>query len=501
MATRRPPRSPVLSLFDEAQPSASDSGRSRRSSLVKDNDARAKTVTQVVNIARMTLTRELGRITVVGEVSGFKVYGEWGHWFFSLKDDRQSLSCFMRNRDAARLRLDMKDGLQVMVSGRLDFAPGRSQMQLVVDSLVLEGQGRLAATFERLKSDMQDAGWFALERKRPLPKLPHTVGVVTSSAGAAVHDVCRVLRERHPGVRVVLAATRVQGDKASVDIADAIRRLDDSGLCDVLIVTRGGGAPEDLFAFNMKAVCKAVLESTTPVIAGVGHESDVTLVEHVADARAATPSHAAQLAVPDHHDLLRRVHGQRRRLHGALQQRLRRAERALQSAQQRLPPVGQHLAHSRAALDDAAAHLDDAIVQRLQDAQVQLADHERRLALQSPQSRLAQHKRWLQTAHARLLQSGVSTQHREAQHQLWALQRRLADGMRRQQEQRREALAHVVGQLQALSPLAVLERGYALARTDDGDVVRDASKLSTGQALSLRLHQGQARVQVVSVDD
>ncbi|MCP4504740.1 MAG: exodeoxyribonuclease VII large subunit [Deltaproteobacteria bacterium] len=520
----------ILSLFDDAGSSSSDrspdespttgvgssvkktselekaSGNERpndaaqrRQELLQKKENAPKTVSQVLNIARMALSRAFGRVRVEGEVSDFKIWGQLGHWFFSLKDEQQTLSCFMRNRDAERVQQAVEIGMQIVVTGRMEVAKGRSQMQLVVDKIEFAGQGRLAITFERLRQEMKNLGWFDAEYKKEIPILPRRVGVVTSKEGAALHDVCKVLRERLPGVDILVAPTRVQGDKASVEIAAAIERLDQSGRCDVLVVTRGGGGAEDLFAFNMRSVCQAVWQCTTPVIAGVGHQSDTTLVELVADKRAATPSHASQLAVPDLRELEASLQAFERRMRGALEKNLRRQERSLQKIRLQLPSPRKNLARAQQDLDGLKSAFSLVIQQKREECDVELAELEQRLVHASPRHQVAEKSRQLREAQTRLLQAAPHAELQAAGATLAHRRDQLRQGVKKLQDQRWERLHVAISRLHALSPLAVLDRGYALLRDEQGGVVREAKALRVGQEATVLLQDGSAAVEVKSL--
>ena len=248
----------------------------------------------------------LSQAAVRGEISNYKCYPS-GHHYFTLKDQESALKCVMFKGNAFSLRFRPESGMKVIALGRISVYPRDGQYQLYVSSMALDGIGDLYAAFEELKKKLAGKGLFAPEHKKPIPQYPRTIGVVTSSAGAAVHDILRILRKRYPLCAVRLLPVRVQGAEAPEEIAEAIRYANRFRLADLLIVGRGGGSIEDLWAFNDERVAYAIYESEIPIISAVGHEPDVTIADYVADLRAATPSNGAELAVPDRESLMQNL--------------------------------------------------------------------------------------------------------------------------------------------------------------------------------------------------
>ncbi len=272
-------------------------------------------------------------IFVRGEVTGWKRYAGSGHCYFTLRDARAQVRCVMFARDAAHLPADPEEGMEVRAFGTLTLYERRGDFQLGVRELEAGGgDGLWRLAFEKLRRRLEAEGLLAQERKRPLPAHPSTIGIVTSAAGAALHDILHVVRRRAPWTRVVVASARVQGDGAAGDIARALATLDRAGIADVIIVGRGGGSMEDLWAFNEEAVARAIAACRVPVISAVGHEVDVTIADLVADCRAPTPSAAAERAVPDHASLTRETDGLRLRMQRALAWRLNAAQQAVDGA-------------------------------------------------------------------------------------------------------------------------------------------------------------------------
>lgn len=287
-------------------------------------------ITQVNEYIRGKMDQDqlLVQLAVRGEISNYKMYPS-GHHYFTLKDENAALKCVMFKASAARLRFRPENGMKVIAMGRITVYPRDGAFQLYCSAMSMDGVGDLYAAFEQLKAKLAEQGLFAPEHKKPLPPFPGTIGIVTSSAGAAIHDMLRILNKRYPLTRVRLFPVRVQGAEAPGEIAAAIRYANHYRLADLLIVGRGGGSIEDLWAFNDERVAYAIYESRIPIISAVGHEPDVTISDYVADLRAATPSNAAELAVPDQAALLQNMDAAASAMASALAGRLRHARQRL----------------------------------------------------------------------------------------------------------------------------------------------------------------------------
>ncbi len=365
----------------------------------------------------------LQEILLRGELSNYKVYPS-GHHYFTLKDSQCSLRCVMFKGSAMRLRFRPENGMQVIAAGRISVYPRDGAYQLYCTGLSPEGVGDLSVAFEQLKEKLRKEGLFDEEHKKPLPKYPRRIAIVTSPAGAAVHDMIRILRRRYPIAKVLLLPVRVQGTEAPAEIAGAIRYADRHRLADIIITGRGGGSLEDLWAFNDERVARAIYEAETPVISAVGHEPDVAISDFVADRRASTPSNAAEIAVPDMEELLRTLEGTQQRLTQGVQ-------RGIGYRTQQLDALAK-----KRVLTEPTAYLED----RRQDI-----DH---------------------------------------------LTHRLCAGMRAVTDGEGRRFGALAASLDALSPLKVLGRGYALAQTADGTVLRSAGQVETGETVHLRLAEG-----------
>ena len=371
----------------------------------------------------MDRDRLLSGLLVRGELSNYKMYPS-GHHYFSLKDGEGSLRCVMFRGDAVSLRFRPQNGMQVVAAGRITVFPRDGQYQLYCSRLIPEGVGDLHLAFEQLKEKLYREGLFSPERKRPIPRFPDTIALITSPAGAAVRDLLRILRARWPMARVKILPVRVQGEGAAREIAAAIRWACAHRTADLIITGRGGGSMEDLWAFNEEIVARAIAEADIPVISAVGHEPDVTIADFVADLRAATPSNAAELAVPDRREVRAALEADRDRLTAAVRGRLDRERRVLD-----------RLASSRAMTEPASYFKDKRL----------LLDY----------------------------QSG-----------------RLVRAMERLTGGRRERLSSLAAALDAMSPLKVLGRGYAIARRADGKVISSVRDTAPGEKFRLRVSHG-----------
>ena len=386
------------------------------------------TVSQLNQRVRETLDAQLGEFWVVGEISNFRVPPS-GHFYFSLKDERSQIGAVMFRSANQLLPYRPEDGMQVIVRGRIGLYEVRGALQLYVEAMEPRGLGSLQLAFEQLKKRLAAEGLFAAGRKRPLPFLPRAVGIVTALTGAAIHDLLVVLRARQPGVRIVVRPVRVQGKEAPGDIVQALTEISRIAEVDVLIVGRGGGSLEDLWAFNDERVARAIAGARVPVVSAVGHEIDVTIADLVADRRAPTPTAAAAMVVPDRRDLHAWLARMANGLHAGVQRQIMRQR-------ERLGGQARHLRDPRQVLRALQLRVDE------------LSER----AMRGAMSRL-----------------------------------RLA----------RQQLRGGAERLQALSPLAVLERGYSIARrADTAAVVRDAASLQTGDRLRLTFARGTAAVRV-----
>lgn len=379
--------------------------------------------------SRMDADPNLVQLAVRGEISNYKMYPS-GHHYFTLKDEGAALKCVMFKGNAMRLRFRPENGMQVIALGKISVYPRDGTYQLYCTNLTVDGVGDLYAAFEQLKKKLAAKGMFDPAHKKPLPKYPGTIGIITSSAGAAVHDMLRILKKRFPLSKVCLIPVRVQGAEAPGEITEAIRYANRYRLADLLIVGRGGGSIEDLWAFNDELVAQAIFNSEIPVISAVGHEPDVTISDYVADLRAATPSNAAELAVPDREALLQNLD----------------------------------------ALSDAmAANLS----RQLKVSRQRLARYGASPVLRSPLGFLEQKKSIL-----------------------WMLKKRLISVENQALGEKSRRFVASVSKLDAMSPLKVLARGYAIAKNEEGSILRSATQTEIGDKITVTLSDGSLLAEV-----
>lgn len=470
------------------------------------------TVGALTRAIKGTLETRFARVRVQGEISGFRGPHPRGHLFFSLKDADATIEVKVWASVAARLRFRLREGLSLVVEGAIDVWAPQGRYSLVASALEPAGEGALALAFQQLKDRLQEEGLFGPNRvrpPRPLPFLPRRIGVVTSRSGAALQDFLRVLLTRNPRMQVLVCDARVQGEGAADEISRGIARLVRAGV-DVIVVTRGGGSVEDLWAFNEEKVARAIHASPVPVVSAVGHEVDFTIADFVADLRAPTPSAAAERLAPVRAELEQRL--------GALAQRLRRSvERGLLLRRGQLGQLSRQLPDPRHATAAARRHLsrsESALTVRMRQLiRERRAGHQllaERIERQRPQARLTRARAQLSQLRSRLvkamaqrltdsrrrLQTGrLSLVRSSPRGRIAAERRRLARhaaslqlGFPNALAARRATLAGLVGRLESVSPLAVLRRGYALAfRARDGALVRGAQDVEVGESLELRL--------------
>ena len=386
----------------------------------------------------------LGAVAVRGELSNYKIYPS-GHHYFTLKDKESSLKCVMFRSAAGKLRFRPESGMGVTAYGRISVYPRDGAYQLYCEALVPEGFGDLQIAYEQLKAKLEAEGLFDKAHKKPIPRYPERICVITSSAGAAVHDIIRVLRRRWPLGKILLLPVRVQGVEAPGEIAAALRYASAHKLADIVITGRGGGSIEDLWAFNDERVARAIYDCEIPVISAVGHEPDVTISDYVADLRAATPSNAAELAAPDATELM-------------------------------------------LAIDTAMRRLTNATVKLIARDRTQLEALSSRSVLRSATGFVDRQRASLENMRVRLIAAGgfIDTGRSGTQ----ALISRLNAAMDARIAAKKNEYARLGAKLDALSPLKVLSRGYAIALDESGAALKDSQQVKIGDKLTVRLESG-----------
>ena len=386
------------------------------------------TISELIELIKGTLETQLDAQWVQGEISNFRMPSS-GHFYFTLKDDRSQINAVMFRRQGARLRFTPENGMAVLCHGRVSVYSLRGDLQLYVEDLEPQGQGALYLAFEQLKNKLAAEGLFAAERKRFLPFLPGSVGIVTSERGAALHDILRILGDRYSDRRVVIRPVKVQGEGAAKEIADGIADLNRLGGVDVIIVGRGGGSLEDLWAFNEEIVARAIYTSRIPVVSAVGHEVDFTIADFVADQRAPTPTAAAEMVVPRKADLLEQIEILELQLQKCMDLKVSNARENFTAWVKRLADPGRKLREHQQHLDDLSVDL----------------------------------------------------------------MRRLRDRLR----ECKDRLAHQSVRLSALSPLAVLDRGYSIThKLPEERIVKDVAALAAGDLVRITFALGKARCRV-----
>ncbi|MBM3117741.1 exodeoxyribonuclease VII large subunit [Jeongeupia naejangsanensis] len=435
------------------------------------SSANVITVTELNRQVRDLLEGSFPIRWIAGEISNFKRYDS-GHCYFSLKDAGAQVRCVMFRNRAALLDFQPKEGLQVEVRAVVSLYEARGDYQLTIEAMRPAGVGNLFEAFEALKKKLAAEGLFDAATKRALPAFPRAIGIVTSPKAAALRDVLTTLRRRHPGLPVIIYPTAVQGTTAANDIAAAIRNAAKRNEVDTLIVCRGGGSLEDLWSFNEEVVARAIAASPMPVVSGVGHETDFTIADFVADVRAPTPTAAAELASPNRDEWLMRLDQQAARLK-------RELERGIHSRMQLVDQLGRRLRHPGDALAQRRDRLASLMLRLSQASSRQLADR-----------------------HARLERLALRLTHRQPQiaphtQRLAELQRRLAQAAARSGETGQRRLDPLAARLAALNPHAVLSRGYVLVERPDGRVVQNAGELARGDQVALHFADDRVDAQIL----
>ncbi len=429
------------------------------------------TVREIVSAVRTRVESDYTDVFVMGEISNFRP-ADSGHLYFTLKEDGAQIRVVMFRSQARLLRFRPENGLQVMARGRVTVYEDRGELQILAEFLEPKGAGALQIAFEQLKAKLAKEGLFEQSRKKPLPSLPHRVGIVTSPRGAAVQDFVNIIRRRHQGVHVLIYPAQVQGDLAASEVSSGIKYFNRAKNVDVIVVARGGGSIEDLAAFNDEGLARTVAASAIPVISAVGHETDFTICDFVADLRAPTPSAAAELVVRTERELLDRLAHLRERL-------ARGVKYQLLTARQSLVELTRHRAFDRTTglIRHQQQRLDELSFRLAGNAREFLRRYRQRLDAASSSLRYHDVRRTLADSH-RVLASQTAT---------------LAAAMRGSLASRRNQVDSLTAQLNALSPVAILERGYALVFDNAGNLVKDAAQLSANDEITARVSKGRIR--------
>ncbi|OZG72094.1 exodeoxyribonuclease VII large subunit [Hahella sp. CCB-MM4] len=431
-----------------------------------DSMQRPLTVTELNRQARNLLEVSFMHALVEGEISNFSAPSS-GHWYFTLKDDKAQVRCAMfRNRNMF-LRERPKNGDAVTLYAKVSLYEGRGEYQLIVESLEAAGEGALRRAFEELKAKLLREGLFDEQRKKPIPRLPKRVGVVTSPTGAAIRDIISVLKARFPALPVLILPVPVQGVEAAPAVVKAIQTANRDQLCDVLIVGRGGGSLEDLWAFNEEIVARAIADSHIPIVSAVGHETDFTIADLVADWRAPTPSAAAEKVSPDYRDWLERFHQYQNRLDFQITRVIRQKRQKTTELGARLKHPGRRLQELSQRVDDIEIRLQRTMRSRLQTLNDRLSGAHHRLGLIHPEKRI-----------------------RQGHENLSAIQARLQRAMHSLLTSKQQHLARTVAFMEGVSPLATLSRGFSITSNAAGEILRHSDQVTVGEQITTRLNQG-----------
>ncbi|MDF7666568.1 exodeoxyribonuclease VII large subunit [Orbaceae bacterium ESL0727] len=419
-------------------------------------------------IVKDLLTDAIGQIWLVGEISNFSRPAS-GHWYFTLKDEVAQVRCAMFRNSNSRVGFIPQNGQQVLVSATVTLYEARGDYQLVLDKMQPAGAGLLQQRFEQLKQKLNAEGIFDAIHKKPLPQSIRTVGIITSSTGAALHDICQILKRRDPSLRLIIYPTQVQGNEAASQIAHMIQIANLRQECDVLIVGRGGGSLEDLWAFNEEVVARAIFDSSLPIVSAVGHEVDFTIADFVADVRAATPSAAAELVSRNQSEQLKRIDVQEQHLAMAMDYYFVRCQKKLNSLIQQLQ--GQHPQTKLAKQLNLLLNFRHTLYATIQQYFTKQTNRyillDKKLSQQSPQNKIIRYQQRIESDHQQIIN---------------AIQKKLTEINYR--------FAIQAAQLNSVSPLATLERGYSVTLNQQQTIIRQTEQVKIGETIITRLKEG-----------
>ncbi len=441
------------------------------------NQSTVFSVSELSHHVKQALERNFQMLWISGELSNLAMPRS-GHWYFTLKDDHSQIRCVMFAQNNQRLNFTPDEGMHIQVQARVSLYEARGEFQLIVESMKDGGIGALQQAFEQLKDKLQTQGFFAIEHKKSLPKIPHCIGIITSPTGAALQDILQVLKRRFPALPIIIYPAQVQGDEAPKQLIHALQLAEQQAICDVLIIGRGGGSIEDLWAFNNEQLALAIFHCAIPVISSVGHEVDVTICDFMADLRASTPSVAAELVSPnqyewrDHLDIIET-------------QLTRSMNHSLSIRQQKLQGYYQQLKHPNYYLEEVA--------QRLNDLFTQIEQHLNFYLILQGEKNL--------TLYARLQHHSPLYQLQQKQNQLTLLQQRLQHSFTAYLDSLQQKIVFFAREMDAFSPLATLGRGYALVKDEHNRLIHSASQLQTGQPIRIHFAHNQVQATIVSLTE
>ncbi|WP_371376492.1 exodeoxyribonuclease VII large subunit [Thalassotalea aquiviva] len=435
-------------------------------------------VSELTKKVRFILESELHTVWLTGEISNFMAASS-GHWYLSLKDDKSQVRCAMFKGNNRFVRLKPANGQQVLVKAKVSLYEPRGDFQLIIEQMEDAGEGLLRQKFEQLKAQLQSEGLFESRYKQPMPQYVQTVGLVTSSTGAAIKDILTVLKRRSPGIKVIIYPTLVQGEQAADQISDAIYTANERDECDVLIVGRGGGSLEDLWAFNEEPVVRAIFDCDIPVISAVGHEIDTSLSDFVADLRAPTPSAAAEIISADNEQLIKQIKSLEHKIGQSARWQLQAKKVKLQALVHRLNLTHpEHKLHrQQQRFDELQARLNTLLTQRMQALTTKLSILQQRLHGVPMEKNLAMAKQNRLNLHDRLTRAMLILK-----------------------DNKQQQLANLAQYLNIMSPLATIARGYSITRDAQGKIVKDIKVLNVGDNLSTQIENGKIESTITKIE-
>jgi exodeoxyribonuclease VII large subunit len=440
---------------------------------LRENSQEVISVSEVNKRAKNLLEKEFSSTWIEGEISSFTAHSS-GHWYFTIKDEKSSLSCVMFSYDNNKILFEPQVGDNLIINGKISLYSPTGRFQLNVKHIELAGEGALLRAFEQLKFKLEKEGLFDPDNKRQLPQMPKKIGIVTSSDGAVFQDVINVLGRRSPNIELILIQTAVQGEKAPPEICSAILKASSIKDIDAIILARGGGSIEDLWAFNNESVARAIHNSDIPIISAVGHETDFTIADFVADLRAPTPSAAAEILSQSYSQLNESLEGYKQLIANAIASLIKREFQELQNLSKRLRHPGDKLRELSQKLDNTETYIKKSM-------QNHLLSQRNNLNLQS----------------SKLLQQSPVQNLQESKHKLSDLSKSLTFLISQISKEKRSSLLALSSTLEAVSPLAVLNRGYSILTTKKGKVVTSEKEVETGEELTAKLKEGEIRTKVL----
>ena len=440
---------------------------------LRENSQEVISVSEVNKRAKNLLEKEFSSTWIEGEISSFTAHSS-GHWYFTIKDEKSSLSCVMFSYDNNKILFEPQVGDNLIINGKISLYSPTGRFQLNVKHIELAGEGALLRAFEQLKFKLEKEGLFDSANKRQLPQMPKKIGIVTSSDGAVFQDVINVLGRRSPNIELILIQTAVQGEKAPPEICLAISKASSIKDIDAIILARGGGSIEDLWAFNNESVARAIHHSDIPIISAVGHETDFTIADFVADLRAPTPSAAAEILSQSYSQLNESLEGYKQLIANAIASLIKREFQELQNLSKRLRHPGDKLRELSQKLDNTETYI-----------------------MKSMQNHLLSQRNNLNLQSSKLLQQSPVQNLQESKHKLSDLSKSLTFLISQISKEKRSSLLALSSTLEAVSPLAVLNRGYSILTTKRGKVVTSEKEVAVGEELTAKLKEGEIRTKVL----